>query len=302
MSSTLDAPPTIGSPAGATGAYAQGLPSVLVQFAVELGKGVAMGLTAWGPLANPSTISQGGVGDGKFKQGYSTKDIAALMGFACVQRGRDLPTIWDYFNKLKGKNINNYRCHITTRMKQWAYDHRIKIDKSIYLEQDTINSIVDLKFNPGEGVAHLSSALKSLSILMCRACTSAETERIWECKLAMVAMEGTHQLDKLLCLSKGATPAPAKNFWELKVNIVTFMLLMWVLFGSECDYYKGLWQVYNTFEMKEVGLLKASFTPKHCRRVTWAILNNGWSYFDDVKTMLDIQGPDQIVFSPILYY
>jgi hypothetical protein len=74
------------------------------------------------------------------------------------------------------------------------------------------------------------------------------------------------------------------------------MLLVWVLFGSECDYYKGLWQVYNTFEMKEVELLKASFTPKHCRWVTWAILDDGRTFFDDVKIMLDFQGPDQIVF------
>jgi hypothetical protein len=33
-----------------------------------------MGLTVWGP--------QGGVGDWESKQGYSTKDTAALMGFA----------------------------------------------------------------------------------------------------------------------------------------------------------------------------------------------------------------------------
>ncbi len=155
---------------------------------------------------------------------------------------------------------------------------------------------MDLKFNPGKGIAHLSSASKGLSILMCRARTSAETERIWECKHAMAATEGTRQLDKLLCLSKGATRAPAENFWELKVYIGTFMLLVWVMFGSECNYYKGLRQVYNTFEMKEVGLLKASFTPEHCRWVTRVILDDGRSYFDNVKTTLDFQGPGQIDF------
>ncbi len=80
-------------------------------------------------------------------------------------------------------------------MKQWDYDHRIEIDKSIYLEQDTIKTIVDLKFNPSKGVAYLSLASKGLSILTCWACTSVETERIWECKHAMAAMEGTQQLD-----------------------------------------------------------------------------------------------------------
>ncbi len=48
--------------------------------------------------------------------------------------------------------------------------------------------------------------------------------------------------------------------------------------------------------MKEVGLLKAIFTPKNCRRVTWAIFDNGRSYFDDVKTMLNFQGPVHIMF------
>ncbi len=87
LSSTLGARPTIGSPAGVTGVHAQSLPNVLAQFAAEQGKGVTMGLMAWGPLANPS-ILQGGVGDGESNQGYSTKDIAALMGFACVHRAR----------------------------------------------------------------------------------------------------------------------------------------------------------------------------------------------------------------------
>jgi hypothetical protein len=119
LSSTLGARPTIGSPAGVTGAHAQGLPNVLAQFAVELGKGMAMGLTAWGLLANP-TVLQGGVGDGVSKQGYSTKDITALMGSPCIHRGQDLPTIWNYFNKSKGKDIDNYCHHITTWMKQRA--------------------------------------------------------------------------------------------------------------------------------------------------------------------------------------
>jgi hypothetical protein len=73
-----------------------------------------MRLTGWGPLANP-TIAQGAVGDREAKQDYSTEDIAALMGFACIHRGQDLPTIWDYFNKSKGKNIDNY-CAATSRL------------------------------------------------------------------------------------------------------------------------------------------------------------------------------------------
>jgi hypothetical protein len=109
-------------------------------------------------------------------------------------------------------------------------------------------------------------------------------------------MENTRQLDKLLRLSKGVTRAPTDNFWELKSNIATFMALVWVLFGLECDYYKGLHNVYATLDLKEVMAQKTSFTAEHCRRITWAILDDGCANFDNVKTTLDFRGPDKLVF------
>ena len=127
---------------------------------------------------------------------------------------------------------------------------------------------MELKFNPGEGVAHLSLADKGLSIMACRSRTSAETEQIWERKEALSAAENTWQLDELLHLSKGVTRAPADNFWELKINIATGMSLVWVLFGSKCNYYKGLHNMYATLELKEVMAQKRSFMPEHCRRIT----------------------------------
>ena len=90
------------------------------------------------------------------------------MGFAGTYRGSDLPDIWALFNATKGKNTDAYRRHLFARMKQWAYDRRIQIDQSIYLEQETVKAIVELRFNPGEGVAHLASASKGLTILACR--------------------------------------------------------------------------------------------------------------------------------------
>ena len=116
----------------------------------------------------------------------------------------------------------------------------------------------------------------------------------------MSATENTRQLDELLRLSKGVTCAPANIFWELKINIAAFMSLVWVLFGSNCNYYKGLCNVYATFKLKEVMAQKSSFTVEHCRRITWAILDDGRVHFNDVKTTLDFQGPAEPVF-PQLY-
>ena len=143
---------------------------------------------------------------------------------------------------------------------------------------------MELKLNPGEGVAHLSSMDKGLSIMACRSRTSAETKQIRERKEALSAKENTRQLDKLLRLSKGVTRAPVNNFGELKINIATFMSLVGVLFGSECNYYKGLCNVYATLKLKEVMAQKNSFTLEHYRRITWAILDDGRAHFNDVKT------------------
>ena len=205
--------------------------------------------------------NRGGGYDSKTK-GYTKDDIVAVMGFAGTYRGNGLPDIWALFNATKGKNIDAYRRHLFARMKQWAYDRRIQIDQSIYLEQETVKAIVELRFNPGEGVAHLASASKGLTILVCRARTTAETERVREQEHALSATENTRQLEDLIRLTKGTTRAPADNFWELKMNIATFMSLVWVLFGSDCDYYKSLRQIYKTLELKKVYVLKAKFTPE----------------------------------------
>jgi hypothetical protein len=147
------------------------------------------------------------------------------------------------------------------------------------LEQETIKAIVDFHFNLGKGVAHLETASKGLSILACRSRTSAETKRICKHECTLLTMEKTRQLDELLRLSKGNTRTLADNFFALKLNIATLMGLVWVLFGMECDYYNGLHQVFKTLELKEVVAQKVRLTPENCHWITWAILDDGRTFF-----------------------
>ncbi len=146
-------------------------------FAVELGKGVALSLQALGPL-KPSTGNQGGVTEADSKQMYGEDNIAALMAFSHVRKGSNLQDIWMYFQSLLGKNLDACHQQIIACMNRWSYDCQIPINTSVYLEGTTIKAIMELKFNQGEGVAHLSFADKGLSIMACCARTSAETERI----------------------------------------------------------------------------------------------------------------------------
>ena len=128
-------------------------------------------------------------------------------------------------------------------MMEWGYDHQIPIDTGVFLNVEVVKAIVDLKFNPGEGVAHLSLAAKGLSILSCWGRTTGEIERLKERKEALMATKKTCQLDEFIRLQKDQRRTPADNFLELKNNIATFMGLVWVLFGSNCYYYKGLQNV-----------------------------------------------------------
>ena len=93
-----------------------------------------------------------------------------------------------------------------------------------------VKAIVDLKFNPGEGVAHLNSAVKGLPILSCWGRTTGEIECLKECEEALTATKKTRQLDKFLRLQKDQRHTPADNFLELKNNIAMFMGIVWVLF------------------------------------------------------------------------
>jgi hypothetical protein len=185
------------------GTNPHGATQVSAMMATEVKKGVALGLRAMGQLQrDPSQLGGGYKGDTK---GYTKDDIAALMGFAGVYNCHNLPDIWELLNVTKGKNVDAYCCHLFARMKQWAYNCRIQIDTSVYLEEETSKVIIELQFNPGEGVAHLDLASKGLSILACWACTTQETERVREQEQALSATKKTRQLEDLLCLFKGTT-------------------------------------------------------------------------------------------------
>ncbi len=62
--------------------------------------------------------------------------------------------------------------------------------------------------------------------------------------------------------------------------------------GANCDYNKSLRQIHKTLELKEVYALKDKFSPENCRRITWAILDDGRAFFDDVKTTIDFTVPE----------
>ena len=49
-------------------------------------------------------------------------------------------------------------------------------------------------------------------------------------------------------------------------------------------------------DLRYIMVIKSHFTTEHCRHITWAIIDDGRSYFDNVKTTLDFSTGASIAF------
>ena len=63
-------------------------------FAVDISKGVAIGLKALGGAISPGNLAQGPRKEGNEKTRYTNDDIAAIMGFSHVHRRDQVQPIW----------------------------------------------------------------------------------------------------------------------------------------------------------------------------------------------------------------
>ncbi len=95
--------------------------------------------------------------------------------------------IWTMLNNAKQKNLDIFRRQLLSRMMEWGYNRRIPIDTGFFLNVEVVKAIVDLKFNPDEGVAHLNLVGKGLSILSCRGRTTGEIKRLKKRKETLTA-------------------------------------------------------------------------------------------------------------------
>ena len=123
------------------------------------------------------------------------------MGFSYTSQVREVPPIWMTFQTTK--NVNVQRRHLQYGMEQWACTHGVEIDRGIFFEQKSLDDIVNLRFNPGQGVAQFRSAERGLSLLICRTRTPDEIEKVREKEAAEQLTQATRVLEEALKLSRG---------------------------------------------------------------------------------------------------
>ena len=265
--------------------------------ATQVGRGIAMGFQTFN---NANLLSSGaGIRAGlssavDVAKTYSPDSIAAIKGFSGTDDITALQPIWATFQTTK--NLDVQRRHIEHGMEQWARKHGVELDRGIYFEQKTIEDIVNLRFNPGQGVAQFKSAEKGLSLLVCRSRTPEEIERVRDREQAEQLTQATRVLEEALKLQRGDPRAPASNYFELKLNITSFCALVYTLFGDKCGYYQALMRVRNCMDTGGVFNIRQAYTADVCHRIAWAIIDDGRSFFSKVLIQQDFESEVEVTY------
>ena len=222
---------------------------------------------------------------------------------ACgVRNAQQIPAIWSVIQSTKGKRFDTYRAHthIAKSIDLWCRSHHIDRDKSIFLESKFFEDLVALRFNPGGPVAQFHSVARGMSMLACRSLRAVDTEFCREYEEAAAEMKHTRSLEDLLKKNRSKTVEPAANYMDLKLNIGTYCGLLWTMFGDHCDYYKELLKIYCILDQEECFTIHNAYTREVCARITWAIIDEGCSFFGCNPMASDFAPGTTFIFSACL--
>ena len=175
-----------------------------------------------------------------------------------------------------------------------------KIDQGMYLEDDTLKTFAQLQFNPsgsGVGVALAQSADKGLSILICRPRTVAEVERVRDSEQAVTQSAATLTYEQAKKLKPGLMCHPPNGtYLDLELLVSTFCALLWALFGDDCHYYQELMGLRGILNARDVSAIRDAFKVDICRRIIWAIIDDGRSFFRQKLTVEQFSDPRGVKF------
>ena len=265
--------------------------------AAEVGRGVGRAMQS---VARSSPTQASNAGSSDDAKPYTPDHIATLLGFHGVSDARWIKDFWKLAKVTKVVNYDYLRRMIKKNMLMWAEQNRCVIDEHVYFDNKTIDEWIALKFNPGDSTALYSSADKGISILICRAPTSAaledlrRNEDIWaETKNNATFYEVTRQTGNKVVRS------PPSDLTELRQNISTFCALLWCLFGEGCDLWRSIESINRILNHPFSSQNKTAYTPEVCKRIVWAIIVDTRQFFDDIKLREDFinhRGPGKFPF------
>jgi hypothetical protein len=192
--------------------------------------------------------------------------------------------VWHLFKAANMPNYDHLRRAIKGKMIQWANRQRCWIKEGVYFDNKSLDKWIGLKFNPGNSTALYSSAEKGISILECRAPNSAHLKDQRCQEEIRDATKGNVTYIEVIkqAKSKDVSP-PAHNFGELRSNIATLCALLFTLIGEGCDLYRPVLQILQILSHPFCMQNKQAYTLEVCHQITWVIVVDTRSFFDDIK-------------------
>jgi len=142
--------------------------------ATEVGRGLGVAMQN---AAISSGKQQAGVTTGSVEaKPYNQDQVATLLGIHGAKNVRYLMKMWRLFKTTKMPNYDHLHRALKGEMLQWADKQRCWIEEGVYFDNKSLDEWIALQFNPGDSTALYSYADKGISILKCRAPTSAHLE------------------------------------------------------------------------------------------------------------------------------
>ena len=112
------------------------------------------------------------------------------------------------------KHTEDHRLNLNKCMKEWPAQLGIEINQGVYFSKDTIDDIVKLPPNPGDGYHALKTEEKGISILACLPQTQHEIESIQLREQAADDSKQNQTLAKALKLATTATDNQCQIVWN----------------------------------------------------------------------------------------
>ncbi len=212
-------------------------------------------------------------------KGFDQDQITKLKDACGVCNAQQIPPIWSVIQASKEKSFDAHRAHLAKSIHSWCRLHHIGRNKSTFLKAKFFEDLVALHFNPGRPVAQFHSVVWGMSTLACHLLMAIEAKNCREYEEAAAGTKHTCSLKDLLKRNHSKTVAPVMNYMDLKLNIRTYCCLLWAIFGDHCNYYKELLKIYHVLDREECFTIQNAYTREVCAQITWAIVDNGQSFF-----------------------
>jgi hypothetical protein len=246
-------------------------------------------------------------GDTSYELGgrlYDKFQMATVKGFAHVYDLADVPAIWALFQYTK--HLETHKDNLRRKMMAWATSsqrsEQVTIDRSFFLPDTTMKEILSLQFNPGGIVPEAEEADSGLSLLICRARTTAAKSAIRKYEKA----KEQSKRNRSLAEAEQELAAPAydlgalpDDYNELLRCIGTYCALLFVLFGGKCSFYKHCYALWTTMNSDLVYEQRQTFfTVLFCRQIVWAVLAESRVFFSRRLSVDDFTGvhPDDVEY------